>query len=101
MEFLHLIPCPTPDGETHLKRLKVDGMSITWNILILTLLFLLFRVVGFIALYHRSNRMVPPSLSAFYTPSSSFPLPLPLSPSLTSSQLPKLSSTLSPDKKTQ
>uniref|UniRef100_A0A7S4UJF0 ABC transporter domain-containing protein n=1 Tax=Guillardia theta TaxID=55529 RepID=A0A7S4UJF0_GUITH len=72
MEFLHLIPCPTPDGETHLKRLKVDGMSITWNILILTLLFLLFRVVGFIALYHRSNRM-----------------------------LPKLSSTLSPDKKTQ
>ena len=24
MEFLHLIPCPTPDGETHLKYDEED-----------------------------------------------------------------------------
>jgi hypothetical protein len=27
MEFVHLLPCPTPDGETHLKRLKASFMS--------------------------------------------------------------------------
>ncbi len=28
LEFVHLLPCPTPDGETHLKRLKVSYMSV-------------------------------------------------------------------------
>lgn len=58
-EFLHLLPCPVPDGEKHLKRLKLDHSSIPFNLAVLFLMILGFRLMGFIMLRRRTNKLVP------------------------------------------
>ena len=42
-QFFHLL-CPTPDGATHLKRLKLDRSGIAFNISVLILMIVVFRV---------------------------------------------------------
>mmetsp|Transcript_13634 Transcript_13634/g.21296 ORF Transcript_13634/g.21296 Transcript_13634/m.21296 type:complete len:423 (-) Transcript_13634:316-1584(-) len=63
-EFLHLLPCPTPDGATHLHRLKLDRMDIWSNIFVLFFLMIAFRVLGFWALVRRTNKLVPGARAA-------------------------------------
>uniref|UniRef100_A0A7S1GRE1 ABC-2 type transporter transmembrane domain-containing protein n=1 Tax=Hemiselmis andersenii TaxID=464988 RepID=A0A7S1GRE1_HEMAN len=57
-EFIHLIPCPTPDGETHLHRLKLDQVAVWPCIAILVLMAVGFRVLGFVALRRRSRKLM-------------------------------------------
>ena len=59
MEFVHLLPCPTPDGETHLKRLKVDALPVWHNILYLVALMAFFRLLGYYSLHQRAKRLLP------------------------------------------
>ena len=55
-EFLHLLPCPIPDGETHLKRLKLDELEVETCIAVLFGMCIGFRIIGFVALRSRSNK---------------------------------------------
>ena len=53
-----LLPCPTPDGETHLKRLKVNTMPVWVNVMFLFGLMIFFRTLGYYALVKRANKLV-------------------------------------------
>ena len=62
-EFSHLLPCPTPDGETHLGRLKLDRVGV-WACLAWLLFYLVaFRLLAFAALRRRSVLLLCPHMT--------------------------------------
>jgi len=57
-EFIHLLPCPVPNGETHLERLKLDTINM-WAALGWLFFYLVaFRALAFAALLWRTSKLL-------------------------------------------